>query len=921
MRPVKLTLSAFGPYADRTVLEMDKLGSRGLYLITGDTGAGKTTLFDAIAYALYGEPSGGTREPSMLRSKYAAPETPTEVELVFNYGGARYTVCRNPEYERPARRGGGMTLQKADAALTYPDGRVVTKSREVTAAVTALLGVDRAQFLRVAMLAQGEFQKLLLAPTEERKAIFRQIFQTQRYQALQDALKAEAASLDSACTALREGMRQSIAALVCGEDERLSAELAKAQSGALPVEKILPLAEALLEWDEAVQARQNAELQALEGQLAESSAQLGRAAELTRTRAVLAQAEGALSQAEAKQKALLAALETEKAKQPLLIHLEAEIAGTENELPLYGELDTARAVLAQKQAKLAETQQELNAKRQVLQAETQALAALKAELDALRNSPAQREKLLARLDAGEKRLAGLNALSASLAACQAIEARFTAAQDAYAAARAEADKLWSDYSARNRAFLDEQAGILAAALQEGTPCPVCGSTAHPQPAKLSGNAPTQAALEALKKRSEAAQAHMSEQSAEAGKLSGQLSAQRAAAQRQCRELLGPDVPANTGAALHRALGETDAALSKLHGELAAEEKKLARKKELETAIPGKENLLAALTRTCGELETALAALEGSFGSLSENLRSRAAALRFQSRHEAEAALAAAKERRGALQKALEDAQRACDDKRAAIAALRGTVETCRKQLAGAPALDLDTAQEKQTALLAQKQILGGRLTVRAGRIAQNSAAQERLCAQSNALAKREERFALVRSLSNTANGNISGREKIMLETYVQTACFDRILSRANTRFMSMSGGQYELCRRTQAENNRSQTGLDLDVLDHYNGTERSVRSLSGGEMFKASLSLALGLSDEIESSAGGVRLESLFVDEGFGSLDEESLRQAIDTLAELTEGQRLVGIISHVPELRERIDRQIVVTKARSGGSRVKIII
>ena len=177
----------------------------------------------------------------------------------------------------------------------------------------------------------------------------------------------------------------------------------------------------------------------------------------------------------------------------------------------------------------------------------------------------------------------------------------------------------------------------------------------------------------------------------------------------------------------------------------------------------------------------------------------------------------------------------------------------------------------------------------------------------------------VKALSDTANGNISGKEKIMLETYIQMHYFDRIIARANTRFMVMSGGQYELKRRLEAENNRRQSGLELDVVDHYNGTERSVKTLSGGESFKASLSLALGLSDEIQASAGGIRLDSMFVDEGFGSLDEESLRQAVQALTGLTQGGRLVGIISHVAELKEKIEKQIIVTKDRSGGSRVEL--
>ena len=208
MRPLNLTMSAFGPYAGQTTVDFSVLGTSGLYLITGDTGAGKTTIFDAITYALYGEASGESRESSMLRSKYAAPETPTFVELTFLNGGKTYTVRRNPEYTRPKTRGTGTTVQKADAELTMPDGRIITKARDVTAAVTDIVGVDREQFARIAMIAQGEFRKLLLAQTDERKAIFRQIFHTGQYQALQNRLKEEAAALDRQCGELEAGLRQ-----------------------------------------------------------------------------------------------------------------------------------------------------------------------------------------------------------------------------------------------------------------------------------------------------------------------------------------------------------------------------------------------------------------------------------------------------------------------------------------------------------------------------------------------------------------------------------------------------------------------------------------------------------------------------------------------------------------------------------------
>lgn len=249
MRPIKLTVSAFGPYAGKTVLDLDKLGKNGLYLITGDTGAGKTTIFDAITYALYGEASGDNREPSMFRSKYAEATTPTEVELVFSYAGKTYTVKRNPEYERPKSRGEGFTTQKAEVQLIYPDGRVVTKQRDVDNAIRDIMGINRTQFLQIAMIAQGDFLKLLLAPTEERKKIFRQIFKTQLYQDLQDRLKKESGQLNDKCDAAHNSIKQYIDGITCDENDVLSIEVEKAKNGLLPVKDVMDLIDRLLTQD------------------------------------------------------------------------------------------------------------------------------------------------------------------------------------------------------------------------------------------------------------------------------------------------------------------------------------------------------------------------------------------------------------------------------------------------------------------------------------------------------------------------------------------------------------------------------------------------------------------------------------------------------------------------------------------------
>lgn len=919
MRPIKLTMSAFGPYAERTVLEMDALGERGLYLICGDTGAGKTTIFDAIAFVLYGEPSGDTREVSMLRSKYAAPQTPTEVELVFDYDKKRYTVRRNPEYERPAKRGGGMTVQKAEAELYLPDGGVVTGTRDVTRRVTELMGVDRKQFSRIAMLAQGDFQKLLLAPTDERKAIFRKLFQTQRYQSLQDALKAEAASLDAQCRDRRAAMRQYIALVRCDEDDVHAIELEKARAGELPTADTLALIEALLNEDAAALKEQAEAQKELDVRLAESNARLGRAEELQKARAALKTANEKLAPALEAERACSETFAAETAKQPACDRLDADIAAARAELPRYDELERACATLRKKRTEEEKTADALDKQRAQLEKERAALDELRLERDRLRESPANREKLSAKIEAGEKRLLRLNALSDTLKDCKDLEAKLADAQRDYKKAREIAAGVRETYESQNRAFLDAQAGILALSLAEGAPCPVCGSSTHPHPAKPPADAPTQAALEELRAETERAQNEMSAASARAGELAGRLSALQNGAQELCRELLGGCMPSEADEKLRAELDDENRELFLHRKALKEEEQKLARRTVLEKEIPVWEGSVSALEADCAALEKKAAAFKGECGALAEQVEKLAAALSCPSRAEAETLIAAMERERAKLQSALENARTALEQMQKEVAALRGTAAACRQQLADAPAIDEEAERKRRAELSEQNKALADALAARAGRMTQNQSALDGIRQTGDALAALEEKLGWVSALSWTANGSLTGREKIMLETYVQMRYFDRVLARANTRLMVMSGGQFELKRRMAAENNRSQSGLELDVIDHYNGTERSVKSLSGGETFMASLSLALGLSDEIQSASGGVRLDTMFVDEGFGTLDEESLRQAIDALAGLSEGRRLVGIVSHVAELRERIDRQIVVTKERSGGSRAEI--
>ena len=404
MRPLKLTLSAFGPYAGTICLAMDRLGDRGLYLITGDTGAGKTTIFDAITYALYGEASGDNRDASMFRSKYALPETPTFVELEFLCSGRRYTVRRSPEYLRPARRGGGTTVQKAEAELHLP-GRVVTKPREVTAEIISIIGLDRSQFSQIAMIAQGDFLKLLLADTKSRQEIFREIFKTRYYMVLQERLKGESGRLQRSCEAEQASVQQYIGGLQ-GDDPRLTL----AKQGALPFGETLELVEQLIAADERAEADSQQALAALERQLDEVTALLGKAEELEKTRARLAQARQQREVLGARVVADRAALEARLADAPKRQALEEQLHAWQAEFPRYGELRQRQDALTALEEQRTQTAAALAAGEQQRAVKQAALEDWRREAAALAGAESEKERLHAETARTESRRQALLAL-------------------------------------------------------------------------------------------------------------------------------------------------------------------------------------------------------------------------------------------------------------------------------------------------------------------------------------------------------------------------------------------------------------------------------------------------------------------------------------------------------------------------------
>ena len=932
MRPLRLTLSAFGPYAAQTTLDLEKLGKGGLYLITGDTGAGKTTLFDAITYALYDHSSSGIREGSMLRCKYADDKTPTFVELEFEVHGVRYTVRRNPEYQRPKARGEGMTTEKADATLTYPDDRPpVTKAKDVTAAVQEIIGLDYNQFSQIVLIAQGQFTKLLNASTEERSRIFRKLFRTQRYAQLQERLQAEASALNQQRTAQNAKLDSLLGGLQFSPEDP-DAEALRALCAQTVPETALTLLDALTTRQAAALEEASTALHTTEAQLDTVQRQLGAAAQAQRLAQQLAARQAELAAAKPALDAARAEADRHAGDAAQLDALTAQLTQAQSALAAYDALDTLcrQQTEARDAARLAAAQAQK--RRTQLDSLNAALAAAEAELAALADSDTRLLALQNRSAQLAQRGEALAKLEQRLADCQRQAKRAHKAQESYRTAAAAQDEARARRDALERAFLDAQAGLLAESLTEGVPCPVCGSTHHPARALLPHTAPTQTQVEAA--RQDAAEADRQAQTASAAAQSALAAANEAktSLRRDAETLLPERFTAPEGtvpltfALMTNVLAEEAAALQTEQTDCAAQcrqaDADCRRKAQLETDRQAKTRQRPALEQSAAEADRSAAAQNASADALEGQIAERRAALPYPRRADAQAALDKLEADRRALRTGMDTAQRRLKQAEQTVAAAEAAVEALTAQQTAAqkelPARSAEELTAQQTALTAARESLRSREKQLSAQLLPNrkTAAQYRAAAE--ARQSLESRWQWVSALAATAGGTLTSKQKIKLEAYIQMNYLDRILRYANTRLMQMTAGQYEL-ERIGAENQRSQSGLDLGVIDHYNGTRRSVKTLSGGESFKASLALALGLSDEVQSSAGGIRLDTLFLDEGFGSLDEESLELAIRVLSGLTEGDRLVGIISHVGALKDRIDRQVVVHKARTGGSTIEL--
>ena len=930
MRPIELKMSAFGPFAGLTTLRLDALGTDGLYLITGDTGAGKTTIFDAIIYALYGEASGNIRTTDMLRSKYANADTATFVELTFVFKDKTYIVRRNPEYLRPSKRGEGrFTKESAKAQLTMPDKEVITGLVSVNNKIIEIIGLNKNQFSQIAMLPQGEFMRLLLADTKQRIEIFREIFDTEPYLLLQDRIKRDANELYRLVSDYKKSMAQYVADVYCDENSEYNQALINIKNDSqMSIKEILDIIDKIIAQDKLCADEYDKAIISIDKGIDQLNSKLTIAIQTERIKDDYKSALTQLNNLTEEYENVYSIYKAECEKDSERNELSLNIEKSSEKLESYELLEKYKKDYGKKLDKINNITQDIHEDTNSLNECIKQIDNCKKEAEILKNTELEIEKLNSKISDIIKKKEGVEYLKDVFERKIKAVSQADEAKDRYMSAFAAYEEANNRYLKMEKAFFNEQAGIMAAALEEGQPCPVCGSVTHPVPAVAGDDAPTEMQLKKYKIYVEDKSKECSELSSQSGLLSGQAESmnnmffgsivnfntqwKEALDNSSDDETIRVDIIqllADLGKILDEAMLEkknADENISKYNNlikMLSDYDKKVEQFKD---KINKSKNELAILSTQNENMQKQISQLEKELGN--------------KDIMQAKKLINDMKLKKVQLDKAYEAAKKQYDEYTINIKTLKNRISDLQKQISHTdkqktPDIDIPMYEKQLEDMKKERLKLREKKNIVDIRIANNEKIYKSIERVNEKSEKSEKYYSWLRTLSDTVNGSLSGKSRIKLETYVQMSFFDRIIMRANTRFMRLTDGQYELKRSDSKDNYKNQTGLELDIIDHYNGTIRSVKSLSGGEAFEASLSMALGMSDEIQSRSGGIQIDTMFIDEGFGSLDDESLSQAVKVLNSLSSSDRLIGIISHVSVLKDRIDKQIVVSKGKTGGS------
>ena len=927
MKPLKLTMSAFGSYAGKNVIDFTGQ-QQGIFLITGDTGAGKTTIFDAITYALYNQTSGGERNGNMMRSQYARPETETYVELEFLYRGQTYRVRRNPDYKiTKTLKNGKIREQKVphSVELTLPDGTVFPEKKNATdAKIIEILGLTADQFSQIVMIAQGDFLKLLYTKSDERKMIFSKLFRTDIYWKIQENLRRKSMEMD-------ERIQENDRAF----EQEKSRIIPLPESEELPLDELVERLRERLKDALKEQNLRRANVEELNKKITkyEEINKLFRSLEKIRQTGKELEARQAESKERRQQienarkadKVLVAEQQNLRQQQEVEQSAQAIAKMTEtlaNDQEMFETLKTQ-----QQEAEAKQKREAADIQKKMLALE-QSFPSYEA-LQNARSEEQQAKKVWEDLgktseESFHKKKAGIAALKEQQKRQEQVVEQMKKNWEQTSLSASESAK---HYEHMYEAFLKEQAGILAENLSAGCPCPVCGSTVHPDPAKLSDHAVTELEVEQAKKTRAAAEEKrdLAYAAFEAEKTEKQKLAQ--AVEKEEADF----VLAQTIAKQQRKEAEQNyVSLQKIaeqireklvYPSLAEAKKQYA---AMQKALEAAEQEIAKKRRKVSELAEAMNTLKGQKLAEEENQKT---AKKLAAKTEKEYAklleksgfvseetyhLAILPERsRSKLEREEKEYESQC---------LRQQSEQklLEKQVSGKTYTDTTELNEQ---LKAEKQALkeAEKTYMELHTAYENDRSVLQNCAVYLEKGKKlESEDQVIKSLSKTANGRLSGSAKIDFETYIQRQYFKQIIHEANKRLLTMSNHQFILKLKEEANTGRkTNEGLDLSVYSLVTDSERDVKTLSGGESFLAALAMALGLSDIVERSAGAIHPDMMFIDEGFGSLDAQSRQQAIEVLGELAGDSRMVGIISHVTELKEQIDRKLVVSRTDKGSRAV----
>ena len=870
MKPLKLVLSAFGPYAGETTVDFTQFGGDGIFLIAGDTGAGKTTIFDAISFALYGEASGGKerRGSKSFRSDYASARTETFVELTFQHRGDTWRIRRNPEYERPKKTGEGTTPQPAYATLTHVDtGEFVEGVNDVRSKIDELLGLTQDQFTQTVMIAQGDFLKILNASSDDRKALFQKLFNTSIYSDLQWKLK----DMNTACNKEKEDLDRRIAIA----------------AGKIDPEPDFP------ERDNIAFYKTDAKYADL---LSECLARL-----IEGERAVHDQAEREKTEAGERMNALIEAITEGRAVNADFDALEkagADLAALwdkQNSMDDQKDrLDRARKAqsLTTDEVLMSKNTADIQTQKEELDAAIQALASAERalpEAEARRSAAKTHESEATEMMASAQKLSDCIPVLKDLEKRQKkLERQKKQISDLLKASK-QADE---DYTAAKEGYYRSQAGLLAAELEDGKPCPVCGSLSHPQPAQLTDESVTREELEAAEKRHRKAADALHEAD-------------------KARASLQADVDGYNArlSEMNIAEGETEQRLKQQIGELESQAKRYRIEIENSEKAYADVSIQMEKSRTfVDDGRKRLSSLLEAAQQLEERFRAKLTAAGFED----ERAYRLAK----LTEADINDLERNLKQYGEQRASLTDQVDRLREKLAGKERMNLSGLERQKAETEAQKAAAEKTEATLVKKLALHEDALKEIQSARRQKKRREEHWAVVRDLYYCCSGQTGGnrRAKLTFEAYVQQYHFKQVVAAANKRLTVLTDGLFTLRCKEVARDRVRQSGLDLDVLDRGTGQWRDVSTLSGGESFLASLALALGLSDVVQAQSGAIRMEAMFIDEGFGTLDENALRNSLQVLADLADGKRLIGIISHVHDLEERIEKQIVVSKTLKGS-------